>query len=183
MKTLYLVRHAKASKEPKYYEDQTRPLTPQGEHDIKQVAGMLHRFEVAPDLILCSTALRTRQTLEGLTAMGMPSATIAMQPELYLASASRLFDIVCQQPDTCDSVMIIGHNQGLHQLAIALTGTGDISSLQMLSHQFPTLACVGITFDAHSWSELSLAAGDLDFYCAPNQDGSSMPALSAGFAG
>ena len=119
MRTLYLLRHAKSSWDDPTLPDDKRPLAPRGRRDGKRIAEHLRRQEIEPELVLCSSAARTRETLE-LLRPALGGATVVVEDELYGASADRLLARIRLVPDEAESVMVIGHNPGLHELALVL---------------------------------------------------------------
>ncbi len=123
---------------------------------------------IRPDLILCSTAARTRATLMLiLPYLPAPNPAIQHEEELYLATASRLKTRIAGLPSGCRHAMLIGHNPGLHGLALELTGSGDRTALEALASGFPTAALAVLTFDAERWRDLKPASGHLLHYLTP----------------
>ncbi|HYA44892.1 MAG TPA: histidine phosphatase family protein, partial [Acidimicrobiales bacterium] len=118
---LYLLRHAKSSWGEPNLEDRARPLAPRGLKAAKDVGDHMRKGTIAPALVLCSTALRARQTLEALRLPGEAS----YEDSLYGASAADLMARLRRLPATLGSVMLVGHNPGLQELAVSLVGKGD----------------------------------------------------------
>ncbi|MGH6982362.1 MAG: SixA phosphatase family protein [Stellaceae bacterium] len=117
MSELYLLRHAKAVPQGGIMRDTDRPLEERGRAGARAVAKYLQRQKIAPELILCSPALRTRETLN-LVVEGVALAPqIEYENVLYLASAERLLERIRELPDAIERVMLVGHNPGLHELA------------------------------------------------------------------
>jgi phosphohistidine phosphatase len=170
MKQLFLLRHAKAAPSSGDADDRDRPLEARGIADIGALRPRLRHLDFQPERVLCSPAIRTRQTLEPLvTDSLLQNAEILFDPSLYLALASHLFDLVHQQPDTVNSLLIVGHNPGLHQLAIALAGQGQEMDMQLLARMFPPLSLAVLSFEATSWRDISLATGTLDSLLLPER--------------
>jgi phosphohistidine phosphatase len=163
MTTLYLLRHAKSSWDDPTLADKERPLAPRGRRDAKLLAEHLRRERIAPELVLCSPAVRTRQTLE----LVRPPGRIAFLDALYGASCDELLERLRSLPDTVASVMLIGHNPGLQELALELASGG--SGLEQLEAKFPTAALATLSIVSGRWS--SLASGDaiLTGYVVPKQ--------------
>lgn len=105
-------------------------------------------LEPAPTLVLCSTALRTRETLDEILPALDRAPQLLFEDALYLASASRLLDRLQHLPEQADSVLLIGHNPGLHQLAATLA-----SEAGALADGFPT-AALAVLRVAGRWSAL-----------------------------
>jgi phosphohistidine phosphatase len=158
---LYLLRHAKSSWDDPALADRERPLNERGRRAAVLVAGHLERERIEPELIVCSPARRTLETLERVEgSLGDP--LVELDERLYAADADELLDRLRELPDDVESVMLIGHNPGIHDLARLLTGSDD------LSRKFPTAALATLSFDA-SWPELSPATADLAGFVRPKQ--------------
>jgi phosphohistidine phosphatase len=163
--TLYLLRHAKSSWADPALPDHERPLAPRGRRDSKRIAKHLRRLGYEPELILCSSAARTRETLD-LVRPAVPTSEVMVEDELYAASSEELLARIRLVPDAVASVMLIGHNPGLEQLALALASAGD--ELEQLAAKFPTAALATLAV-ANSWSRLAPGDATLDAYVVPKQ--------------
>jgi phosphohistidine phosphatase len=162
---LYLLRHAKSSWSDPALADEDRPLAPRGRRDAKRIAHHLIETGVEPELVLCSPAERTRQTLARLRP-ALDAAVVTFVPAFYAASAEDLLERLHSVPDGVASVMIIAHNPGLQDLALALTKSGD--GLDRLRAKFPTAALATLTVPK-PWSRLSQADAELAAYVVPKQ--------------
>jgi phosphohistidine phosphatase len=170
MKQLFLLRHAKAVPPGSGADDRDRPLDERGIADIGALRAQLRQRDFWPERVLCSPAIRTRQTLEPLvTGSLLQDAEVLFDPALYLALATHLFEVVQAQPEPVNSVLIVGHNPGLHQLALALAGQGQEMDMQLLAHMFPPLSLATLSFTATCWRDISLATGTLDSLLLPER--------------
>src|SRR5262245_6241843 len=116
MKHLYLLRHAKSSWKDTSLPDHDRPLAGRGRRAAKAIAGHLREQGIEPELVLCSTARRARETLERIEpALG--ASALCLEDELYAAGAPALLERLRSVPDPVGSVMLIGHNPALEELA------------------------------------------------------------------
>lgn len=165
MHTLYLLRHAKSSWDDPALADHERPLASRGRRDGKRVAEHLRRQEIAPELVLCSSAARTRETLE-LVRPALGGATVVVEDELYGASSDRLLERIRLVPDEVSSVMVIAHNPGLQDLALVLASTGD--GLERLEEKFPTAALATLAL-ATGWGRVAPGSTTLTAYVVPKQ--------------
>jgi phosphohistidine phosphatase len=165
MRTLYLLRHAKSSWSDQTLPDRERPLAPRGRRDAKRIAKHLARLRIQPELVLCSPAERTRETLE-LLRLG-ETGTTRLEAELYAASSDQLLECIRAVPAAVASLMLIGHNPGLQQLALALASSG--AELERLRTKFPTAALATLTIANTPWSLLAEADAVLAAYVAPKQ--------------
>jgi phosphohistidine phosphatase len=165
LRTLYLLRHAKSSWDDPKLADHERPLAPRGRRDAERLARHMLRIGLAPELVLCSTAVRTQQTLE-LTRAAFATATVLVEENLYLASAVELLTRLRLVPDPVTSVLLVGHNPSLHQLAIELAS--DRNELGRLEVKFPTGALATLALTT-TWSRLAVAEAMLTAFVVPKQ--------------
>jgi phosphohistidine phosphatase len=163
MRTLYLLRHAKSSWDNPALADHERPLAPRGRRAAKRIAEHMLRSGIEPELVLCSTAVRARQTLE-LVRAAIPGSSVALEAALYGASADELLARVRRLPDAVGSVMLVGHNPGLQDLALLLAaGDGEAARVEA---KFPTGALATLTLTT-TWSGLAPAEATLAGYAVP----------------
>ena len=165
MHTLYLLRRAKSSWADPTLPDRDRPLAPRGRRDAKRIAEHLTRLGIEPELVLCSPALRTRETLQLLRPALGASPTVRLEAALYAASSASLLERIRAVPETIASVMPIGHNPGLHELGLVLASAG--AELERLEATFPTAALATLTLANTPWSQLSDADAPLTAYVVP----------------
>jgi len=167
MHTLYLLRHAKSSWADPAQLDHARPLAARGRRDGKRIAKHLVELGIEPELLLCSSAERTRETLELIRPALSATSTVMLEAELYAATSDMLLERIRALPDTVASVMMIGHNPGLHDLALVLASAG--AELERLKTKFPTGALATLELSNTTWSELSQADAVLAAYVVPKQ--------------
>ncbi len=152
MKMLHLLRHAKSSVKEEV-EDHERPLSRRGHDAAGRVGRHLPTMAGTLDLVLCSTALRTRETLDLVLAEFSPRPRSVFEDELYLASCERLMDRLRRLDDAEVNVLLIGHNPGLHELAVALAEENSANFRALASGKFPTGAYASFHVPAR-WSVL-----------------------------
>jgi len=169
MRTLYLLRHAKSSWSDTTLVDRERPLAPRGRRDAKRVGEHLVRRGVQPELVLCSPAVRTRETLERLGGALGPDATVRYEEELYAASWTSLLEVLHGVSDSVASVMLVGHNPSLEELARALASSGP--ELARLEAKFPTGALATLSVATAAWEELSDGDAVLAEFVVPRELG------------
>lgn len=150
MKTLFLVRHAKASRDDPLLPDRKRPLTDRGRRDAKRMGERLAKRDVEPDRIVSSPAARALATAEIIAGeLGCKRKDIVVDERLYAATQAQLLEVVHELPDKAKRAMLVGHNPELAVLANQLSGdTGDL----------PTCAVVELAYDVESWSEIGTRA-------------------------
>jgi phosphohistidine phosphatase len=164
MKRLFLLRHAKSSRKDSTLPDHDRPLTSRGRRASKDMAAYLREHRIEPALVLCSSATRTRQTLDGVAPGlgGLPEVRI--ESDLYQASAAGLLARLQKVGDAVPSVMLIGHNPAMERLALDLAGNGP--QLADLASKYPTGALATLEFDG-TWSELHADGARLTGFVKP----------------
>lgn len=172
MLTLALLRHAKSSWDDPRLDDFDRPLTKRGTRAASEIGAWLSANDLKPDLVLCSSAVRTEATLAlVLPELGAPPPAVDVLDALYLCPASDLLDLVKAVKGAPHRVLVIGHNPGLHTLALSLIATGERSEIARLARGFPTAALAVVSFERSRWSELKPATGRLDRLVTPRSLG------------
>jgi phosphohistidine phosphatase len=152
MHLLHLLRHAKSSwKED--VEDHERPLNRRGREAARLVGQHLPAAAGAIDLVLCSSAARTRETLDLALAGFAPRPRCLIEDGLYLADHNELIERLQQLAESEVNVLVIGHNPGLHELAMALTALDSPRARALTSGKFPTAARVSLCVATH-WAAL-----------------------------
>lgn len=156
MRQLLLLRHAKSRWDDPSLSDHDRPLDMEGQADAAMMRRAILELGLKPDLILVSSARRTRETLERIEPLaGTPR--IEKTGDLYLASPRQILDLLAGIPAEVGCVLVIAHNPGLHDLAMSLLGAQAASlgqpGSQRLAHGFPTAALAEFAV-AGSWRSL-----------------------------
>jgi phosphohistidine phosphatase len=152
MHTLHLLRHAKSGwKED--VEDHQRGLSRRGRQAARRVGEHLPAAVGTLDLVLTSSALRTRQTLDLVLVRFAARPRILIEDELYLASAERLLERLRRLAEEDRNILLIGHNPGLRELALTLADTAAPASQPLVSGKFPTAARVSFHL-ATPWAAL-----------------------------
>jgi phosphohistidine phosphatase len=163
MKTLYLLRHAKSSWEDPSVPDHDRPLAPRGRRATELLAKHLRHEGIAPELVLCSTARRARETFDGIPPR-IGDVEVRFEPELYGASGEELLTRLRAIPEVVQSAMLIGHNPSIQSLALSLARGGV--ELERVRHKYPTGALATFAFSA-AWEELEPGAAALAAFVSP----------------
>lgn len=162
MKTLHLLRHAKSSWKDSSLPDRDRPLAGRGRRAAKAIAKHMRAQGIEPDLVLCSPARRARETLERIEpALGR--GAVEVDPALYGGTADALVERLRAVPETIGSVLVIGHNPGLQQLAVGLARPSDLRS--ELEGKYPTAALA--TLELASWRDLRDGGATLAGFVRP----------------
>lgn len=159
--TLVVLRHAKAVHDPGL-DDEDRALTKRGVRDAAAAGGWLREADLIPDLVLCSTALRARQTWEQVRAALGPAgeqAAVNFESRLYYTGGTGLLDLVREIPEEAGTVLMVGHNPAFHQLVVDLTGQHEPA--------FPTAALAVIGLPG-AWRDAAPGAGVLGRLWTPH---------------
>ena len=160
-KTLLLMRHAKSSWQDSSLADHDRPLNGRGRDAAKRIGIQLIESKTAIDLILCSTAVRTRETAALVFADPATSPPITYQDDLYHASPAQMIQQLHRLPESIHTVMVITHNPGLEEFLLQLTGE---------SAQFPTGALARIDLELDTWSQFNRQTrGQKSFFWLPRE--------------
>lgn len=170
MKTLYLLRHAKSSRNDPSLADHDRPLALRGEKAAAQVGGYLKEQGARIDLVLSSTAVRAAETARRvLTAMDATETPVEHEHGLYLCGAHVLLERLRDAPDSATSLMLVAHNPDMEELAGMLVGSGDEKARRAMAEKFPTGACAVLLFETVRWSDLDLGAARLTDFILPRK--------------
>ena len=166
MPTLHLVRHAKASRDTPV-DDHDRPLAPRGRKAAPVMARWMAEKGIAPELVLVSTARRCRETWAGMQPEFPSRPTVEAEDGLYLASATQLLARLRRLPAGRREVMLIGHNPGLHELAVHLAGDGAAAERRQLQEKFLTGALATLSSPGLVWSDIGPGRLSLIRYVRP----------------
>lgn len=168
MLTLSLLRHAKSSWADPDVDDAGRPLAKRGIKAAPLIGGVMKREELRPDRVLCSPAVRARETLEFvLGEIGGRPPEIQLAEELYPGSPTAMLERLRGLGKQHRHVLVVGHNPGLHALALDLIGKGDREQLARLATKFPTAALAVLRIPGDRWSGLRRGAARLDHFITP----------------
>ncbi|GAB4363212.1 MAG: histidine phosphatase family protein [Kiloniellaceae bacterium] len=169
MPELLVLRHAKSDWQDAGLDDFDRPLAPRGLKAAPRMGRYLRDLGLQPDLVLCSPARRARETLDLLLTALASTPEIGYLKTLYLAPPSRLLAVLRRQSLDCGRILLIGHNPGLHHLALALArdpaGRLQGAAAQRLAEKFPTAALA--RFRVRAWDTLGEAPAVLEAFVRP----------------
>ena len=166
MRQLLLLRHAKSSWDDPRLSDHSRSLNARGREAAAGMRQAMHALDLSPDVVLVSSARRTLQTLEAL--LPFPETPI-IEPmnALYLATAPQMLAVLNTVAETVRSVLLIGHNPGLHELAQTLTGSAsDKADAARLAARYPTAALAEFAVPG-SWRTLGPGGARLVRFLCP----------------
>jgi phosphohistidine phosphatase len=167
MLTLSLFRHAKSSWDDPSQDDFERPLAKRGEAAAPRMGAFMAESGLAPQLILCSPAVRARQTLELALPHLEGGPTVEFERKLYLAAPSALLARLRKLDAKVQHVMIVGHDPGLQKLALDLTRDEEGELRQALAAKLPTAGLVVIRFKAREWARIGSGKGQFVLFMTP----------------
>lgn len=147
---LWLLRHAKSSWDDTGLPDVERPLALRGQQAADRMRDYLAAEGIEPQLVLCSSATRARETLARVLPGLGTDLQVLIEPELYTFDADVLLDRLSRVPDDVASVMLVGHNPAIEELAVRIANRGD--RLHELSEKYPTAGLAEIEFLTGTWS-------------------------------
>ncbi len=163
MKRLYLLRHAHSPTGGSAHDKQ-RPLSPDGIHAASLLGSAMKKHGYTPEMVICSSATRTRQTFETLSATWGVLPDISYQERLYNGGAGDYLDMLQHLSDSIQSVLLVGHNPSVHALASMLNDESDtVLTQKLISGYHPATLSV---FDCpcDDWAELAPYQNKLIFY-------------------
>jgi len=167
MRRLILYRHAKAERSEPGIEDRARVLIERGRKDAAKIGAYMASHALVPDRVVISPTARTQETWK-YTATAVRQAPAAMMAEqLYDATPHAIFAVIKEAPSAARTLLVIGHNPGLHEVAAMLIASGDIEARERLREKLPTCGLVIIDFAFDDWGKLHPQSGRLERFVSP----------------
>ena len=147
--------------------DIDRRLVPRGRADALRLADWFRKHRQTADLLVHSSAVRTRETAEIFSEHWLPDRPCVESPELYAAPWREIVKVLRALPDSARTVALVGHNPGIHDAATLLTGSGDVGARARLGEKMPTCACAALEFSIERWAKLETGKGALTLFMTP----------------
>ena len=169
MKTLYLLRHAKSDWGNPNLADIDRPLNERGIKASERLGELFNTQGIEPELILCSPARRTRQTLSLIAEVTGEDYETRFEKGLYETGADKILKIIHALPAGLKSVMIIGHNPGLETLAHQLIRPSNPEALTRLQEKFPAGGLATLGFLGLEWRNIGPTDAELVDFVTPKE--------------
>ena len=174
-RTLVLLRHAKSAWPD--IPDHDRPLASRGQRDAPVIGRWLRKSGHVPDQVVCSTAQRARETWQLAQPKLQAQPPVRFDRRVYLASATQLLELVRRAPPATETLLIVGHDPGVPQLALMLAAaiaptTTDTwadaarAMAERMQAKFPTAAVAVLEFSG-SWDQLAAASAQLTGFVTP----------------
>lgn len=169
MKLVSLLRHAKAADRSTAANDRDRPLTARGREDASLMGAVLAERAPAPDFVLCSPAARTRETLNAVADHLPNSPHVIFDDAIYGGAPATLLAIIQASPNPFRHGLLIGHNPGIHELALGLASEAEKDAMIWFERKFPTGALAQFAFDVADWRGIDVAGGRLVALTRPKE--------------
>jgi phosphohistidine phosphatase len=171
MRRLMLLRHAKTETNAPSGRDQDRRLDERGHKDAAEIGGWIGHHPPFPDSVLVSPAVRAHQTWdiawEAMKALA-PKPHVELVPDLYGAEPAQLLQTIrLASVSDPKRLMLVGHNPGMHELALALAASGDAASRKALGDNLPTSGLAVLDFAVGDWNDVAFRRGRLVLFVSP----------------
>jgi phosphohistidine phosphatase len=169
MLTLSLLRHAKSSWKNPTLADRDRPLATRGETDAPLMGKAMAERGVDPDLVLCSSARRTRDTLALVLPELKIEPKVVYDDALYHATPAEMLEMLHAVQPGASRVMLVGHNPEIQSFALDLVGSGPKHYRDRLREKYPTAGLAVINFASGLWSSVAVNSGSLALFLTPRE--------------
>jgi phosphohistidine phosphatase len=167
MRRLLLFRHAKAERSEPGMEDRARALVERGRRDAARIGAYMATHALVPDRVLVSPAKRSQETWKYTAGAFRPAPAAKMVERLYDATPHMIFAVIKDAPASAHTLLVVGHNPGLQELALMLIASGDIDARERLREKLPTSGLVIIDFAFDDWGKLHPQSGRLERFVTP----------------
>ncbi len=167
MLTLSLLRHAKSSWKNPTLPDRERPLATRGVTDAPLMGKAMAERGIDPELVLCSSARRTRDTLALVLPELKVEPKVVYEDALYHASPQAMLEMLRGVQPGANRVMLVGHNPEIQSFALDLVGSGPKHFRDRLSEKFSTAGLAVITFASGLWKSVEVNSGTLNLFLSP----------------
>jgi phosphohistidine phosphatase len=162
-----LLRHAKSDWSAGGMADHDRPLNRRGQETAPRIGAYMVRHGLVPDRVLCSTARRARETWKEIAGEFEHDPPTSYEDRLYNATPDAILGVIRETKTAIRSLLLVGHNPGLQDLAGVLIASGDLDHRERLREKLPTAGLVVIDFALDDWAKLHPHAGRLERFVAP----------------
>jgi phosphohistidine phosphatase len=167
MRRLLLLRHAKAERSRPGERDHERALAARGRGDAPKLGAYMVRHAFMPDLVLVSTSARTRETWDLAATVFEDVPPVKYDERIYEAGPHAILKVVNETGPQVGTLLVVGHNPGIQELAMLLVAVSDSDALLRLREEFPTASLALINFMVDDWSRLHPRTGRLEHFVTP----------------
>lgn len=166
MRRLLLLRHAKTERAEPGERDRDRKLTERGRGDAPIIGAYLVRHRLVPDLALVSPAARAQETWTLVAAAFSKAPRVVKEERIYNANPDTLIRLIRATTDA-RSLLVVGHNPGLHDVAVQLIASGEVEARERINEKLSTCGLVVVEFPFDDWSRLHANSGRLERFITP----------------
>ncbi|HEY5378802.1 MAG TPA: histidine phosphatase family protein [Pseudolabrys sp.] len=167
MRRLLLLRHAKAERSDPGSQDISRVLIERGRKDAAKIGAYMAGHALLPDRVVLSPAARTRETWKYAASAFKPAPAAMSAERLYDATPHDIMGVIKESPASAHTLMLIGHNPGLHEAALMLIASGDIDTRERLREGLPTSGLIIVDFAFDDWNKVHPQSGRLERFVSP----------------
>jgi phosphohistidine phosphatase len=164
---LLIFRHAKAERGAPGTRDRDRPLAPRGLKDAPRMGAFMAHHKLVPRHALVSPARRTRETWDGLAGTLPGAIPVFYEDRLYDATPEAIVAVIKETPANIRTLIVVGHNPGLHETARLLIASGDVEARERLTEGLPTSGLAVIDFAGNDWEKIHPSSGRLEQFVTP----------------
>jgi phosphohistidine phosphatase len=164
---LMLLRHSKAEKAEPGMRDHARHLNARGREEAPVIGAYMARHGLDPDRALVSTATRTRETWDGVAVELDAKPKVIFEERLYGAGTEAMLALVRETEPAVRTLLLVGHNPGLHDFCRLLIATGDVEARERLNENLPTSGLAVIDFAGKDWRKVHPKGGRLEHFVTP----------------
>jgi phosphohistidine phosphatase len=166
MRRLMLLRHAKTERAEPGERDRDRRLTKRGRIDAPVIGGYMARHDLVPDAALVSPATRAQETWTLVAPCFDKAPKTINEERIYNADAEKLMSVIAETR-SARALLVVGHNPGIHDLAVQLIASGDLEARERVKEKLPTSGLVVIDIAFDDWARLPASSGRLDRFVSP----------------
>jgi len=148
-------------------EDRGRTLIDRGRKDAARIGAYMASHGLVPDRVTTSPSARTQETWKCAAAAFSPVPKASSSERLYNAAPSAILGVIKETPAAAHTLLLVGHNPGLHELALTLIASGDVEMREQLREKLPTSGLVIIDFALDAWAKLHGHSGRLERFVTP----------------
>jgi len=167
MLSLCLLRHAKSSWKDSTLPDHDRPLNSRGRTEAPLMGKQIRKHGLDPELVLCSTARRTRDTLALVLPELKAEPKTIYEDGLYHGTPREMLDLLHEVAVNAGQVLLVGHNPEIQAFALELIGSGAKHQKDRLEAKFPTAGLVVLRFPTGAWKDVAINSGKLELFLTP----------------
>ena len=167
MRRLLLFRHAKAQRPEAGMKDRARVLIERGRKDSAKIGAYMATNGLVPDRVLISPSARTQETWKYTATAFSSTPTAVTVEQLYEATPPAIVTLIKEAPSEAHTLLVIGHNPELHELALMLVASGNADARKLLQNKLPTAGLVIMDFAFDDWRNLHRQSGRLERFVTP----------------